>query len=134
MQYTEPEAPLLRLTGVRILLAEDSVDNQFLISRVLSKNGAKVELASDGEEAIKLAMAGDFHLILMDIQMPRVDGYEATRSLRSNACNLPIIALTAHAMAEERAKTKAAGFDGHLTKPLNQAELLATIEKHLTQL
>jgi len=131
MSQVKDESAALRLSGMKILLAEDSVDNQFLISRVLSKNGAKVEIANDGEEAIRLAMASEYHVVLMDIQMPRMDGYEATRSLRSSAYSRPIIALTAHAMMEERNKTKAAGFNGHLTKPLNQGELLEAIEKYL---
>ncbi|HYX38651.1 MAG TPA: PAS domain S-box protein [Oligoflexus sp.] len=117
-----------RLSSLKVLLADDSTDNQFLIARFLRKHGAAVEIANDGEEAIRKALHSEFDLILMDIQMPRVDGYEATRALRLNGYDKPIIALTAHAMAEERARTRAAGCTGHLTKPINQHELIDTIE------
>ena len=128
---TEQSAPViaapLRLQGKQILLAEDSKDNQFLVVRLLKKNGAIVEIANNGEEAIEKAKTGNYDLVLMDIQMPKVDGYEATRTLRSIGFKTPIVALTAHAMLEERMKTKEAGCDGHLTKPLNAAELVQTI-------
>ncbi|RYZ60503.1 MAG: response regulator [Proteobacteria bacterium] len=117
----------LPLQGLRILLAEDSPENQFMIRRILSKNGAEVDSATDGEEAIRKASLNDYDAILMDIQMPVVDGYEAVRSLRSTGYTKPILALTAHAMNAEREKTKLAGCDGHLTKPINQHELVNAI-------
>ena len=117
------------ISGIRVLLAEDSSDNQFLVSLVLRKHGAIVETAKNGVEAFKMGMNGDFDIVLMDIQMPEMDGYEATRALREAGFKKPIVALTAHAMAEERARTLAAGCDGHLTKPLNQTELIETIER-----
>lgn len=126
----EDRVQALRLSGIRVLLAEDSIDNQFLVTQVLMKYGAKVEIANDGEEAIQKALTSEFDIILMDIQMPRVDGYEAGRALRSNGYTKPIIALTAHAMAEERARTRAAGCNAHLTKPLNQPELINTVEQY----
>jgi len=118
-----------RLSTLKILLADDSTDNQFLVSRVLRKHGASVEIASDGEEAIHKALDSEFDLVLMDIQMPRVNGYDATRALRRNGFVKPVIALTAHAMIEERARTRDAGCSGHLTKPINQSELIETIEQ-----
>ncbi|WP_218110322.1 PAS domain-containing protein [Oligoflexus tunisiensis] len=118
-----------RLARVKVLLADDSSDNQFLVSRVLKTYGATVAVANDGEEAIEKALSSEFDLVLMDIQMPRVDGYEAARALRLNGYTKPIIALTAHAMVEERARTRAAGCNSHLTKPLNSQELIETIEK-----
>ncbi len=75
-----------------------------------------------------MGMNGNFDIILMDIQMPEMDGYEATRALREAGFKKPIVALTAHAMAEECARSFAAGCDRHLTKPLNQTELIETIE------
>ncbi len=119
------------LHGVRILVADDSIDNQFLVHRILTNNGAVVEAAKNGLEAFKQALNGNFDIILMDIQMPQMDGYEATRSLREAGYKKPIIALTAHAMAEEKARTRAAGCDGHLTKPLNTKDLVETISLFL---
>ncbi len=120
--------PYERLSKMRVLLADDSTDNQFLIAGILKKHGAVVEVANDGEEAIRKALDSEFDLVLMDIQMPGVDGYEATRALRLNGYEKPIIALTAHAMSEERVRTRAAGCTGHLTKPINQPELIDAIE------
>jgi signal transduction histidine kinase/CheY-like chemotaxis protein len=117
----------LRLEGVRVLLADDSPDNQFLINRLLAKNGAIVEIASDGREAVEKALAAPHDVVLMDIQMPHMDGYQATEALLAQNFRTPILALTAHAMIEERRKTKAAGFAGHLTKPLNMAELIDSV-------
>lgn len=113
---------------LRILVADDSPDNQQLVRILLQRYGYTVETAKNGLEAVKMAHRGNFDLILMDIQMPVMDGYEATRQLRASGYKQPIIALTAHAMAEERARTMAAGCNGHLTKPLDKTELLRTIQ------
>lgn len=130
-----PVSPALKnelpLSGVKFLIADDSVDNQFLLERILTKVGATVTKADNGLSAFRKGVEGNFDIILMDIQMPEMDGYEATRSLREAGFRKPIIALTAHAMAEERARTIAAGCDGHLTKPINQLDLLATVKKFL---
>ncbi len=115
------------LSGIRVLLADDSSDNQALVRLLLTKQGAIVDTAKNGIEAFKMGMNGNFDLVLMDIQMPEMDGYEATRALREAGFKKPIVALTAHAMAEERARTLAAGCNGHLTKPLNRTELIETI-------
>jgi PAS domain S-box-containing protein len=120
----------LPLKGMHVLFADDSPDNQFLIEHFLKINGAEVSLASDGSEAVDKALAGKFDLVLMDIQMPKMDGYQATKVLLKRGYRTPIVALTAHAMAEERERTKAVGFSGHLTKPLNFTELLQTIVSH----
>lgn len=117
----------LPLVGTQVLLADDSVDNQLLIKRILKKNGASVEVANNGTEALALGLTGSFDIILMDVQMPEMDGYQATRELRKAGYMKPIVALTAHAMSEERARTKAAGCDVHLTKPIDPSELIATI-------
>lgn len=121
----------LPLSGINILLAEDSPDNQLLVRRVLIKNGATVDSAVNGVEAFRMGLMGDYDLVLMDIQMPYMDGYETTKALREAGFHKPIIALTAHAMAEERARTHAAGCNGHLTKPLNAKELLDTIARNV---
>ncbi len=119
--------PLLPLRGLRILLAEDAKDNQILLDRVLRKRGATIVFADDGEEAVSMALKAQFDLVLMDIQMPKVDGYEATRMLRSRGYPVPIVALTAHAMREERQKCLEAGCNEHLPKPIEAETLVQAI-------
>lgn len=119
-----------QLTGVKILLAEDSADNEALIKAYLKKTGAHIEVARDGEQAIDKAMAQDFDIILMDIQMPKVDGLEATRTLRTHRFSKPIVALTAHALQEEVVRSLKAGCDAHLTKPVSKERLVSTIAQH----
>jgi len=121
-----------RLDGLSVLLVEDNLLNQELAVQLLTRRGARVEVADNGLEAIeRLAARGAaaFHVILMDLQMPVLDGIETTRRLRAHPAydHLPIFALTAHAMAEEHAQCLAAGMQGHVTKPLDEAVLLATL-------
>jgi len=117
------------LSGLHILLVEDSEDNQLLVQRILHKRGARVDLAADGSEGFKKAKAENYDAILMDIQMPIMDGYEAMRLLQQSNYQKPVIALTAHAMSEEKERTKKAGFAAHLTKPVNVKELAETITR-----
>lgn len=117
------------LSGVRALLAEDLSDNAELITAFLSKHGAEVTWARDGEEALRLARKESFDLILMDLQMPIMDGYAATKKLRLTHPALPIVALTAHAMSGEREKCLQSGFTDFLTKPLDLPLLLSTIHR-----
>ncbi len=117
------------LKGIRVLLAEDSPDNQTLVKRYLNIEGAAVEIAQNGLEAVKKALEGDFHIILMDVMMPICDGYDATRRLRLLGYNKPIVTLTAHALSEERERSFAEGCNEHLTKPINRPLLVETIEK-----
>ena len=124
-----------RFTG-RILLAEDSADSQRLIAFLLRRAGADVDTADDGRVAVDKALqalqAGrPYHVILMDMQMPRVDGYEATRTLRLRGYQGTIIALTAHAMDADRAKCVAAGCDDFAAKPIERAHLLGLVERYL---
>lgn len=123
------EAGASVLQGFSILVVDDSSDNRFLMNRLLSKAGAKVEVANDGQEAIDKSMAGSYDVVLMDIQMPNVDGYQAKRALDEMGYTKPIIALTAHAMTEDRSKTMQAGFVDHITKPVNKGEILSAIAR-----
>ena len=112
----------------RVLLAEDGPENQRLITWILSKAGAEVVVARDGQEACDLAFGEKpFDVILMDIQMPVVDGYAATRMLRARGYQGPIVALTAHAMKDERQKCLDAGCDGFATKPIDRRQLIELI-------
>lgn len=122
------DSRLLPLKDVRVLLVDDSIDNQYLVNRLLSKNGAWVELAGDGAQAVEKALNNSYDVVLMDIQMPKMDGYQALELLGRNKYKKPVIALTAHAMLEDQMKTKAAGFAGHLTKPIDLSELLESIK------
>lgn len=119
------------LAGFKILLAEDSLDNQYYVEKFLSKNGAIVAVADNGHEVIEKCSKQQYDVILMDIEMPIMDGYAATRMLRQLGYQMPILALTAHAMAEERNKTREAGCDGHLTKPIDTHQLLSALESVL---
>lgn len=119
-----------KLNGLKVLLVEDSPDNQKLISVYLINEGAKVIAASDGAQGVQIALAEKFDVLLMDIQMPVLDGHEATRQLRNLNFTTPIVALTAHAMKEERAKCIESGFNEFLTKPLQKDLLIATLSRY----
>ncbi|GAA0859495.1 hybrid sensor histidine kinase/response regulator [Aliiglaciecola litoralis] len=115
-----------------ILLAEDHFENRRLIARLLKKLGLKVLTAGDGLEAIELYLQHNPDLVLLDIQMPKVDGIQAYKSLRAQGCQQPIIALTANAMSHDVEHYDSLGFDGILKKPLNRQELVTTIAKYFT--
>jgi len=119
----------------RILLAEDSRDNQILITRLLERAGAEVVVVDNGQEAVRALLAGDaqFDLVLMDMQMPILDGYSATALIRESGLTVPVIALTAHAAPGERERCLAAGCDDYATKPIRRAELIAMVSDWLAK-
>lgn len=117
------------LCGVNILLVEDSIDNQILINHLLKKFGATVDIASNGAEGLSKALSNDYDIILMDIQMPILNGYEVCEKLRSQGYHKPIVALTAHALKEEREKSLSIGFNDHLTKPIEGIDLQNVIKR-----
>jgi signal transduction histidine kinase len=117
----------LRLDDLRVLVVDDSPDNRNLLSRIIGRFGALVDTASDGSEAVAKALAGDFDVVLMDIQMPGTDGLEATAQLRRQGYRKPILALTAHAMKEEQGRCLNAGCNAHLSKPVNFKNLVKSI-------
>ena len=121
---------IVSLSG-RVLLAEDGEDNQNLIASHLRKVGVDVTIATNGREAVDQVKARAFDLVLMDMQMPEMDGYSATRTLRQLGHALPIIALTANAMAEDRVKCLDAGCSEYLSKPISRAQLLRAVSKSL---
>ncbi len=128
-----PEPQAVSLDGLNILLAEDGLDNQVLISTLLRNAGANVDIAANGHIATEIAMsksAPGYDVILMDMHMPEMDGYAATRKLCDVGLNCPIIALTANAMASDKDKCLAAGCTDYCPKPIDRGELISTIAKH----
>jgi PAS domain S-box-containing protein len=119
-----------RLQDVRILLVEDSPDNQALFSIYLNRAGAKIDIASDGQRGVEMALADGYDVVLMDVQMPIMDGLTAVRKLRSSGYETPIIALTAHAMKEEKRRCLEAGYSGFLSKPIQRGELVDALVKY----
>jgi len=124
-----PSAPNA-LEGVRVLVVDDALDNQDLISYYLERHGAIVESAENGKIAIQKALANKYDVVLMDVQMPEMDGYTATQKLRESGYPTPIIALTAHVMNEARQKCVNVGCSGYLPKPINSRELISMIARH----
>jgi len=114
----------------KILLVEDNELNRDMLSRRLGRRGYEVEMAVDGAQGVAMALAGQYDLILMDMSLPELDGWEATRRVREapQTRHVPIIALTAHAMAGDREKAMAAGCDDYDTKPVELDRLLGKIE------
>ncbi len=121
------------LNNIRILVAEDNSINQKFIKRLLEKNNAKVEIANHGREALEMFQANTYDIILMDVNMPVMDGYEATRQIRKSEKNgrIPIIALTANAIKGDKELCIEADMDDYLTKPVKITDLIETIKLHL---
>ncbi len=119
-----------QLASLQVLLVEDSPDNQTLISIYLHRAGASVDIASDGEEGCRMATSKDYDIVLMDVQMPVMDGITAVKHLRKHDYKKPIIALTAHAMKEERDRCLQAGFTEFLTKPVVREDLVNLLHSY----
>lgn len=117
----------------RILVIEDNLDNMILIADILKSLQLEVIEAADGEQGILAAAAEKPDLILMDLSLPRMDGWEATRVIKSDPAlsHIPVIAVTAHAMYDDRERARAAGCDAYVTKPINLRELAQIIRQHL---
>lgn len=117
-----------------ILIVEDVEANHLFISSALSRTNAKMLWAKNGKDAVKLALENpDIDLVLMDIRLPELDGYEATKQIKAFRKNLPIIAQTAYVMSNEKGKVLQAGCDDLITKPIRLKVLLETVAKHLIQ-
>src|SRR5258708_4589282 len=119
---------------LRVLLAEDNIVNQRLAMRILQKEGHDVVVAANGREVLNAAAKSEFDVILMDVQMPDMDGFEATAAIRKSEIatrgHVPIIAMTAHAMSGDRERCLAAGMNDYVSKPIGARALLDTIEKN----
>lgn len=119
-----------KLDGTNVLIVEDDQDCRDLISHFLMASGANVEVAKDGMEGLDKAASHPFDLILMDIQMPNLDGYQTTRKIRGRGDRTPIIVLTANALKEEYEKAQLAGCNGYLTKPIDRISLISAVESY----
>lgn len=122
----------IRLDGRSILVVDDGETNRKLIRLILSRAGAEVRLAENGLEAVAIGREEDFDLILMDMQMPLMDGYTAAARLREHGCHRPIVALTAHAMRGDAERCLASGCSDYLTKPINPEKLIEKISQILS--
>lgn len=134
-EFTEEKEPdrFVNLEGVKVLLVEDTPDNQELISKVLTEQNVLIEVVSDGMRGVEKALHGDYDLVLMDLQMPVMDGYTATQKLRERGFEKPIIALSAHAMTEVRLECLNVGCNDYLTKPIDFEELIKVVGRYANQ-
>ncbi|HEY0522124.1 MAG TPA: response regulator [Stellaceae bacterium] len=119
------------MTGKRILVIEDTEDNRRIVRDLLTSAGYELIEATTGLEGVRMAAAHRPDLVLMDIQLPELDGYEATRRIKADpACaGIPIIAVTSYALSGDEAKTRAAGCDGYVAKPFSPRALLAKVRE-----
>jgi CheY-like chemotaxis protein len=128
----EAASSRLPLKGRRVLVVDDSLDNQALVTRILQLWGAEVELANDGVEGVQKALERSYNVVLMDLQMPRLGGIEATKILRDRGFKDPIVALTARHMNEDRVRCLSIGCNDFVSKPIER-ERLAEVLGRVTQ-
>lgn len=119
------------LEGKRILIVEDEESNYDLLRVILKKYEPAIDWAQDGGQAIKKAREASYDLILMDLQLPIINGLDATREIKQHDKDIPVIAQTAYAMTEDRQKAIDAGCDDYIAKPMKRKHLLELIEKHI---
>jgi len=131
-QQQAGNAAVLDISG-SILVAEDAKPNQILIRKLLEKHGLTVTIAENGQEAVDVAAKEDFDLIFMDIQMPIMGGYDATKALRKNGVKTPVVALTANAMKGDDQKCLDAGLDDYMSKPIKRDKLTEVLTKYLSK-
>ena len=123
-------SPVGQLSGFRVSLGQDSPDNQFLLSIYLRKAGAPIDIAENGLRGYSMPMTGGYDVVLMDVQMPVMNGISAFKRLRAEGYRSTVIASTAHAMKEERLRCLDAGFTDFLSKPVSRNELVDKILCH----
>ena len=129
-------ARLIPSRKLKILLAEDKIQNQMLVVALLEQWGHEIDLARDGREAVESCRRNSYDVVLMDVQMPRMGGVEATEAIRrleqeNSSRHTPIIAVTAHAMKGDRERCLDAGMDDYVTKPIRRQELFDAIERSI---
>ncbi len=130
---TQVQSSIESLSGSHILLVEDNETNQEIVLGLLEESGIHIDIANNGQEAIDKYKNNSYELILMDIQMPVMDGFEATKRIRQIDQNIPIVALTANAMKEDIEKTNAIGMNAHLSKPIDVEELYNILLKYISK-
>ena len=128
----DDEAKQVEFTG-NILVAEDARTNQVLIKSLLKRLGLKVTIVEDGNQAVQKALSKQFDLIFMDIEMPNMNGYEATKAIRKEGLKIPIIALAAYVMKGDDEKCFAAGCNEYISKPIEHKKLLQALTKYLSE-
>ncbi len=123
--------PFLSRKAIRVLVVEDNEPNQLLIKKILERAGLHVDVSFNGKEAVQMILDNEYDLVIMDMQMPVVDGYEATRKIRKMGNDIPVIALTAHTMQGDEKKSLEAGCNAYLGKPIKQKELLDIVRSYI---
>lgn len=131
MSYSEIYKKQDMFNGAKILLTEDKEINQLIVLGLLAESGFEVDIANNGEEAVIKCQEYNYSLILMDIEMPIMDGYDATKIIRKLNKEIPIIALTSNGTIEDINRTKSVGMNEHLLKPIDLERLFSTFSKYI---
>lgn len=125
------DEPIIDFTGKRLLLAEDDEPSYMLLKAILKKTGIEIVRAKNGTEAVRIALErDDINLVLMDINMPEMNGLDATRLIKAKKPELPIVAQTAYSISGDKEKTLEAGCDNYISKPIRKNELFSMIERY----